>query len=647
MTRELEDAYAREQGVDPNQHVLVRAPAGSGKTTLLVQRYLRLLAVVPEPESILAITFTRKAAAEMRARVLNALASSQTREAQAARDADLAMNWGISSNPNRLKIQTIDSFALSLARSLPLTSQLRLQANLTQTPEPLFEQAAQETLETLYNNNDSQALRQFVSLMEGDMGKAARQIAAMLDQRDLWMQPVAQFVRQFLTDPSAVNEYLEAALDTVLATLSASLSEHLGASNTTRLLELAAMANPHAQGHPLALWQSAADLLLTKAGKLRKTITIKSGLDKPQQLELRDFLSLLAGQEGALQPLQQLPVLAADDAADIATLASILTLSVMQLNSVFAAQGVSDFSELLICASRALADENGPTDLALALDYRIDHLLIDEFQDTSASQFHLFEQLVAGWDASQSNKSFFAVGDPLQSIYRFRGADASLFEQAWHQGIGDLPLLPIELTSNFRSQANLVEFCNATFEQLFQSNRNPLAGQSPYTRCVAIQEPTLKDAVTLTACADDEQANELVAQHIATLQAQHPQDSIGLLVRTKTHLAGLLDRLRAHGISWQGQDIDELARFPVALDLRILIKALFSPADPLTFYSLLRTPMLGLCLADLLAIKEASIDLEPMPFVQWLDAIVNLVNASADAMQRLQRLQEVVQAHAG
>ena len=119
------DLRARELSIDPSRSILLQAPAGSGKTTVLTQRLLSLLTVVDEPEQILAITFTRKAAAEMRSRVIKALSEAATgngeaeastlRLATAVLDRSGVRDWGLLEQPGRLRIQTIDSFNFWLA----------------------------------------------------------------------------------------------------------------------------------------------------------------------------------------------------------------------------------------------------------------------------------------------------------------------------------------------------------------------------------------------------------------------------------------------------------------------------------------------------------------------------------------------------
>src|SRR6185436_7254681 len=122
-------------------------------------------------------------------------------------------------------------------------------------------------------------------------------------------------------------------------------------------------------------------------------------------------------------------------------------------------------------ANRALGEPDAPTDLALSLDYRLQHLLIDEFQDTSLSQFELLQRLTAGWQPGDG-RTLFAVGDPMQSIYRFRQAEVALFLRARAQGIGTIALEPLTLACNFRSQAGIVGWINSVFARVLPANED-------------------------------------------------------------------------------------------------------------------------------------------------------------------------------
>ena len=162
------DHAHRSRALDVSRSFIVQAPAGSGKTELLIQRYLALLAGVEAPEEVIAITFTRKAAAEMRVRVLAALATgaSETppvaaheqvtwRLARAACARDVALGWELAANPNRLRIDTIDALCHALARQMPVLSRFGARPETVTDARPLYEQAARNTLAQLDAGGDN------------------------------------------------------------------------------------------------------------------------------------------------------------------------------------------------------------------------------------------------------------------------------------------------------------------------------------------------------------------------------------------------------------------------------------------------------------------------------------------------------------
>ncbi len=160
----LADDAPRARAIEPTQSCIVQAPAGSGKTTLLVNRYLRLLSGAQHPEQLLAITFTRKAAAEMRLRVLDALHTPNSEDAEKVLALDRSLGWQLLANPNRLKIQTIDSFAMALTRQLPLASGFDRDAQLMEDASDFYQRAAHRLFASLYSDPDlGWALAKFLS----------------------------------------------------------------------------------------------------------------------------------------------------------------------------------------------------------------------------------------------------------------------------------------------------------------------------------------------------------------------------------------------------------------------------------------------------------------------------------------------------
>ena len=155
---EREDLEARVRALDERRSILLQAPAGSGKTSVLTQRFLRLLATVDDPGAILAVTFTRKAAAEMRARVIRALRGEVRADepgapelgglAEAARQHARSRGRSFEEDTQALRIQTIDSFTYWLASQLPIAARAGGALEVTETPDELYRRAARRTLLT-------------------------------------------------------------------------------------------------------------------------------------------------------------------------------------------------------------------------------------------------------------------------------------------------------------------------------------------------------------------------------------------------------------------------------------------------------------------------------------------------------------------
>jgi ATP-dependent exoDNAse (exonuclease V) beta subunit len=193
------DRLARETALDTTRSFIVQAPAGSGKTELLIQRYLRLLATVVEPEEILALTFTRKAAAEMRLRVIEALEDARLgRRAEAAHREetlsaasavlrqDRSRDWQLVDNPGRMRIQTIDALNTSLARTLPLSLGAGGSVVIENgRMDEVYRQAAAATLERLgAEDENGRAVGDVLRHLDANTGIYMSHIARMLANRD-------------------------------------------------------------------------------------------------------------------------------------------------------------------------------------------------------------------------------------------------------------------------------------------------------------------------------------------------------------------------------------------------------------------------------------------------------------------------------
>ncbi len=681
------DAAERQRALNSEQSFIVQAPAGSGKTGLLIQRYLRLLATVDAPEEIVAITFTRKAAAEMRERVLAALEAAKTatnsdsayealtRELSVAvLQRDQQENWQIVGNPARLRIQTIDSLCASLTRQMPLLSKFGAQPETIEDASEYYQEAARATIALVEQNHAvAHDVEHLLAHLDNDVARIETLLSEMLARRDHWLRHMHGKTR----------DELEAALQKARRSALQHIADLFPKAMQSELFQLAryAAANLMTDGKSspitvcdglvalpddVELWCGIAELLLTKTGDWRKTVDVRQGFPagktKIEKDEAKAWKGRIAGLIDALksdhvlcQALHTMRLLPPPAYTDkqweiLGAITRLLPLAVAQLKIIFQACGKVDFTEVAQGALQALGDPDMPTDLALALDYRIKHLLIDEFQDTSISQYQLIEQLVAGWQEGDGH-SLFAVGDPMQSIYRFREAEVGLFLQARKVGLGRLVLQPIILSANFRSQKGIIDWVNATFAAIMPVNEDIATGAVSYTASVATHAMLDECAVTVHPFFDNDHALEAekVVEIIAQSQHKNPSGSIAILVRNRSHLSEIINKIKQAGLRFRAVEIEALHHKPVVQDLLILTRALINPADRLAWLALLRAPWCGLTLADLHALAADDQRKSDDNGVNKAATVWTVLNeehnwqaVSADGKKRLCRVREIL-----
>jgi ATP-dependent exoDNAse (exonuclease V) beta subunit len=618
------DAAQREAALDPACSFVVQAPAGSGKTELLIQRYLLLLAAVDHPEEVVAITFTRKAAGEMRNRVLRALAAARNAKApdgpheartlalaQAVARQDDRCGWRIAENPARLRIQTIDALCASLARQMPVLAQFGAPPETVEDATELYLEAARATVGEIESHAQVAAdVARLLQHLDNDVARVEDLLAGMLRRRDHWIRHLRRLDRTGL----------EAGL----------------AGERARLVARARALHPDAPADGPDAWQARASALLTKEATWRKRSAEAGALAaRPQGEALRAALADLLAMPPATYGAAQWEALEA--------IGRLLPLALGQLKVVFEAHGQVDFTEVAQAALRALGEADAPTDLALALDYRIGHLLVDEFQDTSITQYELIGKLTAGWTPGDG-RTLFLVGDPMQSIYRFREAEVGEFLRAWEDArIGGVPLVPLRLAANFRSQGAVVEWVNATFAGVMPTHEDVAVGAVPYAPSSAVHAAAPGEAVTVHPFFDGDHAGEAgrVVALVAELRAREPDASVAVLVRNRGQLGEIVPRLRAAGLRFRAIEIEPLGARPVVQDLLALTRALEHPADRLAWLAVLRAPWCGLRLADLAALAEGDA-VRTVP--ELLHDEARIARLDEDARERLVRLRAVLDA---
>jgi superfamily I DNA/RNA helicase len=613
---EAPDRLQRERALDPARSFIVQAPAGSGKTELLIQRYLLLLARVERPEEIVAITFTRKAAAEMRKRVSTALASARAEprpaEAHAARTWDLAraalaandrLQWKLEENASRLRVQTIDALCVSLTRRMPILSRMGAQPETIDDASPHYEEAARNLLEAVEIPDDDrhEDVARLLAHLDNDVDNAVELLVDMLASREHWMRVVGH---------ANNRARLEAALAQV----------RIAAAKRCRELYPAA---PESVEAVIAL----AKALVTSADRNWKKTD-------PLAQKLKGNDELLA----AFSAMYDVPPPCYTDEqwATLDAITRILPRAVAELRLVFAARNQCDFVEVAQGAVRALRDAEGPTDLMLALDYSIRHILVDEFQDTSHAQHELLTLLTEGWEATDG-RTLFVVGDPMQSIYRFRQAEVGLFLDARHAGIATVALEPLTLSANFRSQPAIVGWVNHAFRRILPPKDDIPGGAVGYTESIAMPAP-MGPAIEVHPFFDKDAHGEAsqVVELVNRARAENAQGSIGILVRSRSRLEQIVKALRAAGLRYRAVEIEPLAQCTVVLDLLALTHALSHLGDRIAWLSVLRAPWCGLRLEDLLKLGPHGAVWDAMNDAGTLAAL------SDDGRERLSRVRAIL-----
>lgn len=635
MSVAASDEPSRRRALDAHQSFIVQAPAGSGKTELLIQRYLTLLATVEQPEQVVAITFTRKAAAEMRARIVEALREASAEEAptephralthelaSTALERDRARGWSLLATPRRMRIDTLDALNAWLAQQLPILSGGAAGAGIAEDAGLLYALAAQRTLDELGADAPlGAALRSLLPVLDNSQARFESLLVGLLSKRDQWLRHLAggedRDLRGALEDAleqAVVEElaHVERCCPSGLQTRFESFLRHAAGHCDDGIIQAAARATledapPDIPGK-LARWRGIALLVLTQKGAWRRSVNRNQGFPpeyRDQKQALMSVLGSLSDEEAFRDALAVVPTLpdpaySAIQWHTLEALGRVLVHLVAELRVIFAERQTIDFIELSLSAQRALGQVDEPSELLLALDHRIRHLLIDEFQDTSRTQMKLIGLLTGGWQADDG-RTLFLVGDPMQSIYRFRDAEMSLFIETREHGIGNVRCEPLILASNFRSAPAIVDWVNRAFERVFPAEDEIASGAAKFHPSTAIRETSREQAVTLHTLRGDDVRAELdrVVEILSTERARSPSQSIALLVRSRTHLFGLMTRLAAQGWPVRAIEIDAVAEVQIGQDLIGLTRALAHAGDRTAWLGVLRAPWCGLCWEDL------------------------------------------------
>lgn len=655
QTAALADRAARMAAVDPRRNVVLEASAGTGKTSVLVTRYLNLLRCGVDPLNVLAITFTRQAAAEMRDRIVRELRQDALRSrAGEARWRELRDRLG------EIGISTIDAFCLSLLREFPLEADL----------DPDFAIADETEIPHVVR----QAVERTVAAASAAAGRDPN-VAMLLAQLGPWRvrQAVTELVRRRSASAAALGRVARgaargpSAADACRAAVR-SLAERLdGTAPARRLAEdgpyedgafavvardLAGLGRLAESGP--ARVRAALDRLrayfLTRAGAPRKRFADpRSGRGSPRVRRFRTAAAALAPAVHEVLNRFDRDV----NAALVRGVQRLFDVGVAEYRRELESRALLDFSDVLERAVDLLRRMDEFSRSRYRLESRYHHVLVDEFQDTSRAQWELVSLLVQSWGEGSGlvhdaplPPSVFVVGDRKQSIYRFRDADVSVLEEAGAavaalradgaQGVRQW------IAHSFRARPELLVFVNDLFAAVdkepdrrdafrFDGRDRFPVGRTPEPGIAGDRDPALGVAVagSVEGCA------ALVAGEVARLleEGQVRDRRSGLLRRTEPRDAAILFRSRRSHREFERAlirrgipacvhkglgffDAEEIK------DVRALLRYLADPSAELRAAALLRSRIVGLSdralallagrLSDVLLAPEASAAPEPL-----------------------------------
>jgi ATP-dependent exoDNAse (exonuclease V) beta subunit len=705
------DAVAREQALDIRQSWIVEAPAGSGKTGLLIQRYMKLLTEesVEQPGQVLAITFTKKAAGEIRERVVEQLKKAARAEsvgessyeaetralAEAVLEKDRRMGWGLLESPQRMNLKTIDSLCAQIAGAVPVLSGGGAGLAPVEDASPLYQAAARRTM-MLLGGEDAQlndALRLVLLHRDGNLAECERLVAGMLGLREQWgkLVPLGAELTEDYLDQEVLPRLQRTLEDIVCAGLT-ELADRVPQDFLAELAELASAlagnvpcgcdvspiavcagrGTPGTEAEELEHWRALIHLMVAPSKwTLRKRFQwnhLKFEISKDEQRQLQLVLEHIADREDLLELMQKVsklpPAVYPPEQWVVAkALFRLLSRALVELQLVFAERGECDFAELSLRARGALRQEGGVVELQEALGIELRHLLVDEVQDTSTSQYELIESLTQGWDGR--SQTVLLVGDPKQSIYLFRQARVERFLRTMEkQRLGEMTVLPVRLTANFRSQERLVDEFNEDFTLLF-----PPGGEVEYIPVEAEcgrasaergvhwhirvidgkahseeakqshREWLLEEARRIRRIVEEWRTRPLPAGRTEPWK-------IAILVQNRKHLLDIVAELKRDdgrgAVPYMAVNIDALGERQEVMDLLALTRALMHPADRPAWLAVLRAPWCGLSLVDLHAVAGGD-DLEMVQrcLPELMQAREGLL--SAEGCVRLRRFREVLE----
>lgn len=650
-------ALSQIDAANPRANTWLSANAGSGKTRVLTDRVARLLLQGVEPQHILCLTYTKAAASEMQNRLFQRLGDWAMKpdpdlrlalvdlgevEHSAPRLARARQLFARAiETPGGLRIQTIHSFCASLLRRFPLEA--GVPPGFTEMDDRLAKLMRAEIVEDLADRLAPEALRQVTAVHAGeDFTALVDQIARhrdsftpALSRAEIW--PLFDLPPGFDTDDLLRSVLLGDEthwMPDFIAGLAGGLKTDGDAARALAMLDF---ANPD-----MATLQTLEDVLLTKGGSNdpSRHFTAKIGKFPTKDIRIRldDQMprveALMLRVEAARG--RRLALAAAEKTAALYAFAAPFLAEYDQRK---ADGGYLDFDDLIRRAGRLLKDPSLAAWVLYRLDGGIDHILVDEAQDTSPEQWDLIQaltaEMTAGEGAGNRLRTLFVVGDKKQSIYSFQGADVAAFDEkrdhfsAYLAGGNALALRSLE--HSFRSSPAILSVVDRTFTS---AQHAALGGGSHHTAFHGslpgrvdvwppveptgsepeghwtdpVDQPQPESPVVVLArqiaewMRDRVEGGEQIPQAGKGKPPARPiryGDFLVLVQRRSPLFHEIIRACKALGLPIAGADRLKLGGELAVKDLAALLSFLNTPEDDLSLAAVLRSPLCGWSEADL------------------------------------------------
>jgi ATP-dependent helicase/nuclease subunit A len=697
--------------LDPAQSVVVRACAGSGKTWLLTSRIIRLLLDGVAPRHILAITFTKKAAQEMRDRVASVLAlfadgadaqvhAELVQRGLSSAEADEALPRArglydeVLGSGQAIPIYTFHAWFYRLLQAAPVGTAIKRNASLVEDANELKEQAWADFY-ALLNQPDGLTIREHFLWLVREMSdfsthQMLNSALRSATEIHLFKQHCAQMGIDVLT--ALANDLTaDTGLDVTEGEAGAyarwsdtvnsdgqvdTLIQVWSCGSEKKIARSEALLRFHNEADPMAQWLVFKPLLLADQSRLSNQYKYLDADAKQREkmlgsISLEQYESALAHVNQSLTQLQ-------NDLADgrIYQINSHIMPCVDALLAAY--QNIKnhtsqlDFGDIELMCYQLLQNELSAAYIQVQLDARYKHLLFDEFQDTNPLQWHIIHSWLAAYDFDSMRPKVFLVGDVKQSIYRFRKADARVFDEAQNLLVRDYGAHVLRTHATRRNSAAVVDWVNAMFTQeacplvdfsphqtfntdighvgvLGLSNAEPQTDES--TESVEHNEATMRDwmkqpqhVIELNA-RDDE--SRLIIESIQQLVGHYPvkdehsgayrparYSDIMLLVYNRTHLSGYERLLRQAHIPFISSKRGGLLSTLEALDIMALLRWLMDAHDDVAFLHVLRTPIFDASEADLQFLLQNKIN--------PTDSYWSVLDAAIELPQLLQKTRQLL-----